>query len=174
MKLTITKKEGSNYKIKFDAKKSADGNLMIYDHPDFDVVLVPSKNKVIGFSKEAMTEEVYDSLNRLFTFLRKEGAVKYDSIQGGNVYGAMEATYASESNWTEPLQFVLYTISNFFDKDIPKQEFVDNIIQREKDDVTNPSVDDTTELGEVPHSKEKGNLRTHYNTWGNIVPFRSF
>ena len=38
--------------IKLNARKSLDGNIMIFDHEDMDIVVMPSKKKVITFPKD--------------------------------------------------------------------------------------------------------------------------
>ena len=38
-----------------------------------------------------MSEVVYGAESRLFDHLKKKGIVAFDSIQGGNVYGSLEA-----------------------------------------------------------------------------------
>ena len=54
-------------------RKTADGNIMIMDHTDIDVIVMPLSNKVLTIAKEALTDDVYDSQNRLFKYLSKKG-----------------------------------------------------------------------------------------------------
>ena len=64
---------------------------MIYDHKDIDIVLMQEKKKIVAFAKDMLTDTVYGAESRLFEYLRKNGIIAYDSIQGGNIYGSMEA-----------------------------------------------------------------------------------
>jgi hypothetical protein len=73
-------------RLEMDLRKSVNGDLMIFDHGDIDIVLSPSKNKVVVFPKETMSDLVYGAQNRLFAHLRKRGIVVAESIQGGAFY----------------------------------------------------------------------------------------
>lgn len=176
--ITIRKEEDPKvphqFKVKMNARKDLEGNILVFDHPDIDILIIPSKNKIIAFPKEFLTDEIYDTNKRLFDFLKKKGVVIYDSVQGGNVCGSMEGSYPTESKWAEPTQMVLFVINKFFEEELPKQEFVDAYLQDNKDDIVDPSAEDTTELGQIPHAGEKGALRTNYNAWGNLVPYRTW
>ena len=44
--------------ISLNARKSLDGNLMIFDHKDIDIVLIPTKGKILSFAKEMFSEKV--------------------------------------------------------------------------------------------------------------------
>ena len=57
--------------LELDIRKSISGDLMIFDHGDIDIVLSPSKNKIVVFPKETMNDLVYGAQNRLFDHLHK-------------------------------------------------------------------------------------------------------
>ena len=57
--------------LELDVRKSANGDLMIFDHGDIDIVLSPQKNKIIAFPKDVMNDLVYGAQNRLFAHLHK-------------------------------------------------------------------------------------------------------
>ena len=78
-------------KVELQIRKTLDGDLLITDHADLDIILMRKKKKIVSFPKDIMSEVVYGAQNRLFTFLRTKGLIKYESIQGGNIYGSMEA-----------------------------------------------------------------------------------
>lgn len=174
--LTVTLKKTPQdiYKVKFKIAKTINDDIMIYDHPNINIVISPSKAKILAFPKEMLDEEVSDTQDRFFSFLKRNGCVVIGSVQGGNAFGVVEASYPKESSWTEPLHYILYNISKFFEQDIPEQKFVDKILQKNKDDMTDPTVDSSTELGEIPHDANKGVTTPMYNTWGNMVPYRAF
>jgi len=54
--------------IKLNARKSLDGNIMVFDHEDIDVVLMPSVFKIVAFPKEDMNDDVYATQDRLFKY----------------------------------------------------------------------------------------------------------
>tara|TARA_R100001163_G_C5061800_1_gene198734 strand:+ start:1336 stop:1875 length:540 start_codon:yes stop_codon:yes gene_type:complete len=147
-------------RLELDLRKSMNGDLMIFDHGDIDIVVSPSKNKVIAFPKETMTELAYGAQNRLFTHLRKKGLVLPESIVGGAFCGALEGTM--EKPFKEDLstaKMTLINISKFIDEERPYFESTEAIISMADDELIHPDKTDSTELGEVPQSTEKGSIR---------------
>ena len=69
-----------NFELKI--RKTLDGNLMIFDHADIDIVILPTKNKVLALPKETMTDAVYGAQNRLFAHLKRKGVIDLTSVQG--------------------------------------------------------------------------------------------
>lgn len=163
------------YNIELQANKSIDGNIMIYSHPDIDIMISPSKSKVVSFPKESLNDTSFDSQNRLFNFLRNKGAIIFDSIQGGNVYGSIEASYPEESEEADPTQFLLLMVYKFIKKDIPDVSFVKSIKDAYKEDMIDPSASKSTELGEVPHASEKGDIdKKQISYYGSAPGWRVF
>ena len=78
-------------RLELNIRKALNGDLMIFDHGDIDIILSPGISKIVTFAKENMSDTVYGAQNRLFTFLRKKGVIVPESIQAGDVYGSMEA-----------------------------------------------------------------------------------
>jgi hypothetical protein len=139
------------------------GDLMIFDHGDIDIVLSTTKNKIIAFPKETMNDLVYGAQNRLFAHLRKKGLVVAESIQGGSFYGSFEALMETAS--TEELstpKMALINISKFIDEERPYFESTEAIISLADDELIHPDKEDSTELGEVPHEAEKGSIYPGY------------
>ena len=77
-------------KFEMNIRKALNGDLLIFDHTDIDIVLMVEKKKIIAFPKDLMSEVVYGAESRLMEWMRKNGVIEYDSIQGGNVYGSLE------------------------------------------------------------------------------------
>lgn len=152
------KKEKIYYKFDLNSRKSIDGNIIIYSHPEIDIMISPTKLKIITFPKVSLTDYVYDVQKRFFDFLRNKGAITYDSVQGGNVYGTIEAKYPEESDYGDPTQYALLTIYKFLKQDIPNISYVKNLKDKHEMDITDPVASETTELGEIPHAEEKGKL----------------
>jgi hypothetical protein len=105
-------------KFELKIRKSLDGNLMIFDHADIDIVVMPSKNKVLALPKETMGDAVYGAQNRLFSHLRRKGLIAMDSIQASNIYGSMEALMA-ENEQVDPVKMILMNIDKFIDEERP-------------------------------------------------------
>tara|TARA_Y100000310_G_scaffold332086_1_gene406980 strand:- start:371 stop:910 length:540 start_codon:yes stop_codon:yes gene_type:complete len=147
-------------RLELNVRKSMSGDLMIFDHGDIDIVLSTNNNKITAFPKETMNNLVYGAQNRLFAHLRKKGLVIADSIQAGSFYGSFEALMETAS--TEELstpKMALINISNFIDEERPYFESTEAIVSMAEDEFLHPEKEDSTELGEVPHSDEQGSIR---------------
>ena len=48
--------KSTSVQLEMDIRKSVNGDLMIFDHGDIDIVLSTTKNKVIAFPKETMND----------------------------------------------------------------------------------------------------------------------
>ena len=72
---TKNKPEPIIRKFELKIRKSLDGNLMIFDHADIDIVIMPSKKKVLALPKETMSDAAYGAQNRLFAHLKRKGVV---------------------------------------------------------------------------------------------------
>ena len=146
--------------FKLNARKALNGDIMIFDHADIDIVIKPKKKKIVAFAKDIMSEVVYGAESRLFEFLRKKGIIEIDSIQGGNVYGSLEGLIM-ESDELDPIKVSLYNISNWMDEERPYFDSTRAHDEMMDDQLLNPDDDESTELGEVPHEEKKGSLVYH-------------
>ena len=151
------------YEFKLNLRRALNGDLMIFDHADIDIIVLLEKKKIVAFAKDMMSEVVYGAENRLFTYLRKQGVIAYDSIQGGNVYGSMEGLLLERKDEGEPeaFDYVLYQISEWMKSEKPHTDFMDSHDEMMDDALLNPDEENSTELGEVPHEEEKGGIRQH-------------
>jgi len=141
------------------ARKTLDGNIMIMDHIDVDIIVIPTSNKVLTLAKGSLTEDVYDTQDRLFRYLARKGVVDPASIRSGNVYGSMEAAYVAESyNGSDSTEVVVFDIGKFIEEEKAYFEYDHRHEQEVTDMLTKPSDDDSTELGKVSHSAEKGSI----------------
>mgnify|MGYP001284276589 CR=1 FL=1 len=156
------------------ARKTLDGNIMILDHIDVDIIVIPSTNKVLTIAKGALSEDVYDTQDRLFRYLTQKGLVDPSSVRSGNVYGSMEAAYVAESyNGSDSTEVAVFTIGKFIEEERPYFTYEERHEQDNIDRLTQP--DQSTELGQVPQETEKGVLPPYGHTWKiankNIGPF---
>lgn len=153
----ITNNNLTNYVFELHARESLDGNIMIYDHKDIDIVLMQEQKKIVAFAKDMLTDNVYGAESRLFEFLRKKGIVAYDSIQGGNIYGSMEAKILDSKKYNS-VKAALLNIAEWFKEEKPMMDYIDSHDEMMDDELLNPDDDKATELGEVPHEEEKGSI----------------
>ena len=162
IKIKIEKaKEATVVQLEMDIRKSLNGDLMIFDHGDIDIVLSTANNKVVAFPKETMTDLVYGAQNRLFAHLRKKGIVIAESIQGGSFYGSIEATL--ETPFKESIssaKMALVNIDSFINEERPYFETMDHLEDMEEEHFTSPEEEDSTALGDVPHEDKKGAMIT--------------
>lgn len=139
--------------------KAINGDLMIFDHKEIDIVILKEQKKIVAFAKDMLTDDVYGAENRLFNFLRKKGIIAYDSIQGGNIYGSMEAKLLTpESQVKKPFGLTLHMIYEWIQVEKPMSDFLESHDDMMDDALLNPDAEHATELGEVPHEEEKGSI----------------
>jgi hypothetical protein len=156
--------EKTRLTLELKAKRSLDGNILIFDHHEMDIVVMPDKNKVVTFAKKDFSDTVYESQSRLFDFLKHRGIVNHETIRGGSVYGSLEGAISeSKEENVNVVDYTIYGIYKFLKEEKPYYDYIDDYEQMLDDYYTNPTDGDSTELGEVPHSDEKGALKPGYN-----------
>tara|TARA_R110002020_G_scaffold139703_1_gene310672 strand:- start:5617 stop:6174 length:558 start_codon:yes stop_codon:yes gene_type:complete len=151
--------------FKLKVRRSLDGDYMITDHPDTDIVV--KKDKIILFPKEHLNDIVYDIQDKFFRFMQKKGIVKPDTIRAGNVYGSMEAMLEGDED-KDRLPLVIGNIEKFINDERPYFEYIEKYKKMEDDEMLDPSRADSTDLGEVPQAAEKGGIRPGY---GRVSPY---
>ena len=146
--------------VTLQARKMVNGDIILYDHPEVDIVIAPRKKRITIIAKERITDDVYDAQDRMFAHLAKKGVVAMDSIQGGNVYGTMEAKYQINDN-INGLNLLLIELERYIQED--KQGYIYNdYFEKMEQSFTDPEEQHSTELGEVPHEESQGSLRPGY------------
>lgn len=146
--------------VTIDVRKTLGGDLVIYDHEDIDIVISPNNKNVVAFAKDEVNDMVYDAQSRLFDYLVKKGVVKRESVQGANVYGAMEgALEEASAEGVDALQVAVLNVTKFMEEEAPRFMYQRMYDDQEEDRLTEPEGEDSTELGEVPHKREKGSIR---------------
>jgi len=161
------KKSGTklkDYKFSLDMRQTLGGDYVVYDHPDIDIVIMPKMKKIVAFPKDRISDLTYDTESRLFDYLTKKGIVARDSIQGGNVYASLqglleEPKAPAEGDAMDPIQPALFGIAKFIEEERPRFEYMKKMEEEEEDYFTEPTEDNSTGLGEVPHAREKGTIR---------------
>ena len=156
------KEESKHPQISLEARKTLDGKIMIMDHRDIDIVIDTVNKNIISFPKIEMSDEVYQTQNKYFDYLAKKGVVERNSIQGGDVFASIQASYPdSLDEGVSPAQVVLLSTYKFIQEEIPRfetEEFIDNQID---DNYVYPTPEDSTPLGQVPEVPEKGGINPY-------------
>jgi len=151
-------------KFKINIREAHNGDLMIFDHPDIDIVVMVEKQKVVTFAKDLATDIVYGTSSRLMERLRTKGVIAYETIQGGNVYGSLEGQLLEMKDPEKKdlqMPLVLNQISEWIESERPYFETVEEYDQMYDDELTKPDAEDSTELGKVPKDAEKGSIRPY-------------
>jgi len=140
-------------------RRGLDGRLMITDHDHIDIVLLPEKNKVMSFAKLDYSDIVYETQDRLFSFLVDKGICAPESVQGGNVYGSIEAKIVPLKQPEIPIEHLLtINIQKWLQKEMPALQMDKEYSEKFTDYLTEPDAEDSTELGEVPQEEDKGTI----------------
>ena len=165
IKITINPSEGEGPEkkitLELNARKTLEGDIVVRDHPDIDVVIMPKKMKVVAFPREASTEETYQTQDKLFDFLTKRGVILRDSIQGGNVFGSMEAKIAPTEN-NNSSKFVLLGVARWVEEEKPYFDYLEKFEQMQEDRFTEPSEEESTDFDPSRQAEKKGVLRPMY------------
>lgn len=143
-------------RVKLFARKTLDGNVIIFDHKDVDIVLMPKEKKIVAFPKETLGTEIYETQDRLFAFLSKRGIINRESIQGGAAFYSMEASVVeSVDKNISPIQVALYSIGKFIEKERPFIEFEKEFDEAEEARLTHPDPEESTDLDPEKYHREK-------------------
>jgi hypothetical protein len=166
--ISVEIKNSNKKRIDFalNMRKALNGDLMIFDHKDIDIVVMTEKKKIVAFAKDLMSEVVYGAESRLMEHLRRMGVIEFDSIQGGNVYGSLEGKIYEVSE-RDVIKITVFQISEWMKDEAPYIEATKGHDEQMDDALIKPDSDNSTELGEVPHADEKGSIMQH----GMFAPY---
>jgi hypothetical protein len=157
IKINIKSVNGITKEI--NIKKTLSGDFMLREHPEIDIIIIPSKQKVLVLPKDEQTEHVYALQERLFKYMVQKGVILPESIISGNVYGSLQGGFSSQPPGGEdPVQVVIYSLANFIEDEMPKYNFEKNYEDKMEKDLINPNIENSTELGEVPQEPFKGSI----------------
>ena len=153
IKIEVVEKDEIEGRLKL--RKAINGDYMIMDHKDIDIVISNSDKKVIAFAKDTLSDLVYGAESRLLEYLRQSGVLVLDSIQGGNIYGSLEGKL-QEGN--KAVEITLLKISEWMETEEPAMVGRTAYDHMEDDHILSPDGEYSTELGEVPQEAEKGSI----------------
>ena len=154
VKIEVVEKDEIEGKLKL--RSAINGDLMIMDHKDIDIVIKQGDKKIVAFAKETLSDLVYGAESRLLEYLRKSGLIEIDSIQGGNIYGSLEGKL-QEGN--KVVEVTLMKISEWMQTEEPMISGRTGYDHMEDEHLLSPDGEYSTELGEVPQEAEKGSIR---------------
>lgn len=153
--------------VKLNAKRTLDGNILILDHEDMDIVIMIESLKCVSFAKDEISDRVYDSQDRFYNFLAKKGIIDKTSIRGGSVFGSMEATILkSKLPGIDSVQATIYSINEYMDTEKPYFVNTSNYTDDQLDHLLRPDDEYSTEFGEVPHEPNKGAMDPRVRPYG--------
>jgi hypothetical protein len=152
-------------KIELDLRRGLSGEYFIYDHPLMDIVIMPKKNKIVTFGKRFPKHDPYISQDKYFDYLLRKGTIIPDTVQGGNVLGSLEAVYPINDK-VDNIQAILLLTYLFIQEELPIYKTVEHYDEEFEDELTDPSPEDSTELGEVPQDVRKGSIDRAMTPYG--------
>ena len=156
-KIIIKKDDGIKKEV--NLRKTLSGDFILREHPEIDIFVIPTKQKVLVLPKDEQTDSIYSLQERLFQYLIKKGVVLPETIISGNIYGSLQGGYSAQApSGEDPLQVVIYSIANFIEDEMPKYNFEKSYEDNMEKSLLEPSIDDSTELGEVPQEPFKGSI----------------
>ena len=168
IKIKIIAEEPDPVTVELVARRALNGDIMIMDHDLVDIVISPSRKKVTTFPKKLMEREIYPAQDRFYKFMRKKGVIDPSTIQGGNVFSSMEAKiYDSVLEGVDSVQSAIFVTSLFLEEekpDIMARKHLDHDLMTH---MLDPDEEDSTELGEVPHSDRKGSMDHRTRPYGD-------
>jgi hypothetical protein len=159
------------YPVSFKIRKSLEGNLMIFDHRDLDIVIMPQQKKIVAFPKDKMGTQVYDAQDRMFRFLHKMGVIKYGTVQGGAVYNSMQANLPTTDEYNV-VDYVLFALEKWMDDEKPYFEFEEAFYDRFEKELTAPDEEDSTNFDPKRQAAEKGSIRPGMQPYGLTALYR--
>jgi hypothetical protein len=152
---------GPQATVELQARKTLDGSLLIMDHDIIDIVLLPEGSKVLTFPKSESVKDAYGTQSRFFHFLADKGVIDRSSVQGGNIFSSLEAVIP-ESKYANGLQAAVYVISEFISNEADSLKRAEEYEKNLENYFTDPTDQDSTELGEVPQQAQKGAMVPGY------------
>ena len=151
--INVVEKDRIEAKLKL--RSSINGDLMIMDHKDIDIVIKQEEKKIVAFAKETLSDLVYGAQSRMLEYLRSNGLIEIDSIQGGNIYGSLEAKL---QEGPKVVEVTLMKIAEWMEEEAPMINGRTAYDDMEDEHLLSPDGEFSTELGEVPQAEEKGSI----------------
>lgn len=152
-------------KIKLNARKTLDNNIVVYDHPLIDIIIIPSKNKIFTVPKDVPNSDTYPAQDRYFKFLDRKGVLVKGTVRSGAILNSLESFYPPNDK-IDIMQVILLLTKRFLDKEMEFINISKDYEENVEDMYVNPDEKDTTELGEIPQEPRKGNVNIYQTAYG--------
>ena len=153
--------------LEMNARRALNGDIMITEHDLIDIIVSPSKSKIITFPKKLSEREAYPVQDRLLIMMRERGIVDPSTIQGGNIFMSLEATlHESVSESVDAVQSAIFVTSTFLEEEKPDIMARKHLQHDLMMHWANPEEEESTELGQVPHSDRKGSMDSRVRPYG--------
>jgi hypothetical protein len=140
--------------IRLNVNKNMNGDLLVQEHPMIDIYILPEKNKIVTFPKQGFGDQAYAAQRSALMELAELGVLDRTSVQGGMVYGSLEAKILV-SEEVSPVQVLLYELERIVKKS--KNDFA--ISQEYEEDIEDrfldPSDEESTEHGEIAPEEDR-------------------
>ncbi len=166
------KLKGLPVPVHFSARRTLDGNILILDHEDMDIIVMQEKKKCLALPKDDMSDKVYSSQDRMYKFLVKKGVIDPGSVRGGNIFGSMEADILESSiPGVDSIQATLYSLYEYVQEERPYFTQLKKVDDDYINHVLHPDSEHSTELGDVPHSDKKGSMDSRVRPFGMMYNY---
>jgi hypothetical protein len=144
------------------AKKTLDGNIIIFDHDDIDIIVRPEQKKIVTFKKDNVNGDVaYGAADRMFKYLASRGVISMDAVQGAGTLDSFEVAIP-ETNLETPIKLILLSLAKWIEEERPYFEYGEDYEDMMRDRLLEPDDEEATDLGDVPHDKSKGSIVPGY------------
>ena len=170
LKVSVDDKEVK--KIFLKARKSIDGNIIVYGHPEMNIFIMTKTSKIVAIPKKDLDDELYSGQERLFKTLVSDGVVVPDSVQSGNLFMSMEGKIPEVVGDGDKVEYVLYSISKFIDKELPFYADQKEFDKEMEDRLLDPEPDEYTEFDPKRHDVNKGSLPPNMISYGINTIYR--
>ncbi len=155
-KIHLTLKEPFEAKVSLVAKKTLNGNIIVYDHPEVNIIFSRDENNIVVKPKKNYSDRVYNVQFKYLNFLANKGVVDPKTIKAGSIFYALEAEMEKPKEVSVDLmEIFLYQTAKFLKSEEPYYnavEYYDSEVDKMFDE---PNEDNSTELGEVPHEIDR-------------------
>ena len=172
IKLKITIDNKKIEKILINARRTIDDNIIIFGHPEVDIMILTNKSKVVALPKEELDDEVFDTQKRLFDFLVRKGVIDYSSVQAGNLFMSTEGVIPTPKNEGDKIQYCLYAISMFLDDEQPFYDDQQEFEREHEQSLLDPEPDEYSVFDPDRHAKQKGSLPAARPSYGINTIYR--
>ena len=166
-KLSVKKPEPPKVVLPVNIKKTLDGNILIKDHPLIDILIDTKNNKIITMAKDDKYRDTYPAQKELYDLLKKFGLITYNSVQGGSVYGSLEATYPKNDK-IDSLSAILVGIYKLLQQHEEYSRIQQDYEETFEDNLTEPEEGEYTdyETAMSTHRVRKGSIDPKQKAFG--------